>query len=126
MNRTYEHVLGILQYKIPNLHAHLTLPTLGLHPSEYMEPMLRSLFCSQKFGMDIASRIWDVYVFEGDKALVRAAVGILAKLEGRLYGNKQEILDVLGSSSGTCDLGTEDSFMKIVREMGKVDEERKG
>jgi hypothetical protein len=88
--------------------------------------MLRSIFCSQKFGMDIASRIWDVYAFEGDKALVRAAVGVLARLEGRLYGNKQEILDVLGSSaSGAWDLGPEDEFMAIVREMGKVDDEKK-
>jgi hypothetical protein len=88
--------------------------------------MLRSLFCSQKFGMDIASRIWDVYVFEGDKAIVRAVVGALAKLEGRLYGNKQEILNVLGSSRAACDLGPEDDFMRLVREMGKVEVEKKG
>jgi len=77
--------------------------------------------------MDIASRIWDVYVFEGDKALVRTAVGVLAKLEGRLYGNKSEILDVLGSSaSGAWDLGPEDEFVRVVRDMGKIDEEKKG
>jgi hypothetical protein len=89
--------------------------------------MLRSLFCSQNFGMDIASRIWDIYVFEGDKALVRAAVGVLAKLEGRLYGNKREILDVLGSEAGGAwDLGPEDEFMALVREMGKEDAEMEG
>ncbi|KAF2435105.1 hypothetical protein EJ08DRAFT_580805 [Tothia fuscella] len=127
-NRTYDLVLKNLEYKIPNLHAHLTLPATDLHPSEYLDPMFHSLFCSQKFGMDIASRIWDVYIFEGDKALVRAAVGTLAKLEGRLYGNKREILDVLGSSvNGQWDLGPEDEFMQLVRDMGKVDgEEKKG
>jgi hypothetical protein len=89
--------------------------------------MLHSLYCSQKFGMDIASRIWDVYVFEGDKALVRAAVGTLAKLEGRLYGSREEILAVLGSAvNGQWDLGPEDEFIQLVRDMGKVDEERKG
>jgi hypothetical protein len=88
--------------------------------------MFQSIFCSQKFGMDIASRIWDVYVFEGDKALVRAAVGTLAKLEGRLYGSKEEILDVLGSAAnGQWELGPEDDFIKLVRDMGKVDEEKK-
>jgi hypothetical protein len=126
INHTYDLVLQTLQYKIPNLYAHLTLPTLDLHPSEYLNPMLRSLFCSQKFGMDIASRIWDIYVFEGDKALVRAAVGVLAKLEGQLYGSKQEILNVLGSSCGACNLGPEDDFIRLVRDMGKVDEEKKG
>lgn len=125
--RTYDLVLHALEYKIPNLHAHLTLPTLALHPSEYLDRMFQSLFCSQKFGMDIASRIWDIYVFEGDKALVRAAVGTLAKLEGRLYGSREEILDVLGSAvHGRWELGPEDEFVQLVRDIGKVDDEKKG
>ena len=88
-----------------------------------MSPMFRSLFCSQKFGMDIASRIFDVYVFEGDAALIRASVGTLAKLEGRLYGSHHEILELLGSAqSSPWDLGKEDEFMAMMREMGKVED----
>jgi len=77
--------------------------------------------------MDIASRIFDVYAFEGDAALIRAAVGTLAKLEGRLYGSRGEILEILGSAKGgPWDLGKEDDFMMVMREMGKVHDEDDG
>lgn len=77
--------------------------------------------------MDIASRIFDVYVFEGDAALIRACVGTLAKLEGRLYGTREEVLELLGSAKGEpWDLGKEDDFMDVMREMGKVEEGDEG
>lgn len=66
--------------------------------------------------MDIASRIWDVYVFEGDAVLVQAAVGMLARLEGRLYGGRKECLDVLREDA-CFDLGRDDEFMACVRGM---------
>jgi Rab-GTPase-TBC domain len=118
-------VLDALSYKYPALHIHLTSPNLALPPAEYLDPMLRSLFCSSKFGPDIASRIMDVYVFENDKMLIRAAVGTLAKLEARLYGNMREILDVLAFDKPMAkwDLGNEDEFTQLVREAGKVDDE---
>jgi len=65
-------------------------------------------------------------VFEGDAMLVRTAVGLLARLEGRLYGTREEILEALGTgdgTNGTWDLGGEEVFMGCVREMGKVDGE---
>jgi hypothetical protein len=77
--------------------------------------------------MDIATRIFDVYVFEGDAALIRASVGTLAKLEGRLYGSREEILELLASAKGVpWDLGRDDEFMSVMREMGKVEEGDEG
>ena len=70
--------------------------------------------------MEIASRLWDVYVFEGDEILVQAAVAVLARLEGKLYGSKEEILDVL-VRGGVYELGREDEFMRCVREMGQTE-----
>lgn len=123
ISKTYSLVLKTLAYKLPALHAHLILPTTKINPAEYMNPMFQSLFCSQKYGMDIASRIFDVYVFEGDAALIRASVGTFAKLESRLYGSHDEILELLGSSKGgPWDMGKEDEFMAVMREMGKVEE----
>jgi hypothetical protein len=121
MARAYELVLRTLKYKIPKLYEHLT-KTLALEPAEYLDPMFQTLFCSRA-GVDISSRIWDVYVFEGDKALIRAAVGTLWRLEGRLYGGKEEVLDILGWSRGSdsWDAGSGDDFMKAVRSAGKVD-----
>jgi hypothetical protein len=82
---------------------------------EYLAPLFKSLFCC--LGMDIASRILDVYVFEGDAVLPQAAVAVFAKLEGKLYGDKNEILDVLIGAKG-FELGKDDDFMALVMSMG--------
>jgi len=119
MARAYDFVLQTLQYKIPNLHNHLL--SLGLHPGEFLGPMFRTLFCA-RLGVDNASRIWDIYVFEGDKALIRTAVGTLAKLEARLYGSREEVVTMLGwpENPTTWDLGSEDAHIDCVRDAGKV------
>jgi hypothetical protein len=121
---TYTSVLHLLETKLPNLHAHLENPRLELAPAEYLEPILQSLFCNQRFGMDIASRIWDVYVFEGDDLLIHAACATLAKLEGKLYGSKEEILDVLCSSKA-YELGKDDEFMTLVQQMESKKEDKR-
>lgn len=121
MHRAHDLVLRTLAYKLPRLHAHLT-KTLALAPEQFLDPLFRTLFCCRGAGLDIASRIWDVYVFEGDKALVRAAVGTLDALEGRLYGEKQEVLELLGwRMSDSWAIADEDAFMRGVRNAGKVD-----
>ncbi|KAK8218412.1 hypothetical protein IWZ00DRAFT_433389 [Phyllosticta capitalensis] len=121
MRRAHDLVLRTLAYKLPRLHTHLT-KTLALAPEEFLDPIFRTLFCCRGAGLDIASRIWDVYVFEGDKALVRAAVGVLDALESRLYGEKQEVLELLGWRAPDCwDVADEDAFMRGVRNAGKVD-----
>ena len=70
--------------------------------------------------MDIASRILDVYVFEGDAILPMAAVATMAKLEGKLYGGKSEVLDVLLGAKG-YELGKDDDFMALVKSIGEID-----
>ncbi|KAK7542329.1 uncharacterized protein J3D65DRAFT_546909 [Phyllosticta citribraziliensis] len=121
MRRAHDLVLRTLAYKLPRLHTHLT-KTLALAPEEFLDPLFRTLFCCRGAGLDIASRIWDVYVFEGDKALVRAAVGTLDALEGRLYGEKQEVLELLGwRMPDNWAIADEDAFMRGVRNAGKVD-----
>ena len=117
-------VLDALAYKYPALHIHLTSPNLAIPPATYLDPLLRALFCTAALGPDIASRVMDIYVFEGDKMLVRAAVGTLARLESRLYGSRDEVLDTLGKER--WEVGDEEEFMKAVREAGKVDEEERG
>ncbi|KAF2456691.1 rab-GTPase-TBC domain-containing protein, partial [Lineolata rhizophorae] len=109
MARAYACVLAHLALKRPRLHAHLT-GRLGLRPDQFLEPLFRTLFCAgagsgvgvaapaaaTSAGVDVACRIWDVVVFEGDAALVRAALGTLASLESRLYGDVDEVLGLLG------------------------------
>jgi hypothetical protein len=70
--------------------------------------------------VDIATRIWDIIVFEGDAALVRAAAAILGKLEGKLYSDRSEILKTLVSGETAWDLGNADEFIEWMREVGQA------
>jgi hypothetical protein len=71
------------------------------------------------------ARLWDVFVFEGDKALVRGAVAILGILESKLYGSKEEIVSVIGwMNEQRWQVGSENEFIEAVREAGKVDGRR--
>ncbi|KAH0538164.1 hypothetical protein FGG08_005222 [Glutinoglossum americanum] len=107
-----------LAYKFPHLRTHLA-KTLALPPSSYLDPMLRTLF-TLHLPLDVASRVWDVYAFEGDAFLVRTAVGVLGRLEASLYGERDDVLRVLGwGAAGRWDVGGEDEFMLKVREAGK-------
>lgn len=88
--------------------------------------MLRTLFCGHG-GADadvaLPSRVMDVYVFEGDRALVRAAVGLLGALEARLYGGREEVLALLGWAGREGWRVGEEEFVAAVRAAGKVDAE---
>jgi hypothetical protein len=73
--------------------------------------------------LDIATRIWDIVVFEGDTAFVRAVVAVLGKLEGKLYSDRSEILKTLVSGESAWDLGSADEFIEWMREVGKASAE---
>ena len=60
-------------------------------------------------------------MFEGDKMLVRTAVATLARLEGKLYGSKDEIMQALDlEGCSRWELGGEEEFLVLCREVGKV------
>jgi len=60
--------------------------------------------------LDILSRVWDIYAFEGDKVLLRAAVAVLWQLESKLYVDADEVIRTL--TKEPWDLGKEEAFMK--------------
>lgn len=121
MQRSYELVLSTLKYKFTRLHDHLTNPATGVSAEEFLDPMFRCLF-AYHLPTELVARVWDIFVFEGDKVLVRAAVAVLGRLERRLYGSREEILDVISwRNEKRWDLGPEEEFITAVREAGKVD-----
>jgi hypothetical protein len=84
----------------------------SLLDAELLRPLLLSLvFPSPSLGVDIACRMWDVTVFEGDVALVRAAVAVLERLEGRLYGGRWE--EVCRELGGAWDVDTGNSRSSV-------------
>ncbi|KAL8928212.1 MAG: hypothetical protein Q9208_001922 [Pyrenodesmia sp. 3 TL-2023] len=129
--KAYSLVFALLEHKHPRLHAHLFSPDeLNIHPHEIFEPMLRCLFLGpgEGLGIEAASRVWDVIVFDGDAAIIRTVVGVMGWLEGRLYGGQEEVLGVLGWRGGGWTVGEDvEGFVKVVRDAGKerVRRERK-
>jgi len=130
MARTYQLIDALLAQKLPRLYGHLFTPEpsgLGLLHHELFEPMLRTLFLGPRegLGVEVATRVWDVMVFEGDRMCVRTAVAVLGALEGNLYGEREEVLGLLGWGGGggaQCwKVGDEDGFMAKVRAVGKHD-----
>ncbi|KAI9924073.1 hypothetical protein ASPWEDRAFT_67221 [Aspergillus wentii DTO 134E9] len=84
IGRTYSLASATLRYKFPSLATHL-YETLHLPDEDIWEPMFRSLLTN---GLDLEriSRVWDCWVFEGDRIMIRAAVAILGSLQSQLTG----------------------------------------
>lgn len=117
-----------LAHKAAHLHKHLTKNVPDARPEEYLSKLFTGLFTDQ-LAIEEASRLWDVYVFEGDALLVRAAVAFLLSREPALLGTKtaEEVNTVLSernahvpSARPIGEIGAEDRFMESVREAGKV------
>ncbi|PSR92280.1 rab-GTPase-TBC domain-domain-containing protein [Coniella lustricola] len=117
----YSLMLQTLAAKSKNLYAHLT--KLADHDADlYMNDIFTSLFTNQ-LALDEASRLWDVYVFEGDAVLIRAAVAILLDHEMALLSAKStgEVQKIVHSKKQRLvgKPGDEDRWMNMVREAGK-------
>lgn len=108
----YTSFLKVLRSKLPALYQHFN--DIHLPPSAYLEPMLSSLFANH-VSLEITNRLWDVMFFEGDSFLLRVALGVLMKIEHKLYGSAEDVLAVLGWGAPKLDLGDEDSLMMTVR-----------
>ena len=140
-SRIYHHAISTLSIKFPRLHEYLFGSVeqggLGFSPGEILEPMFRTIF-SNGLDVDRLCRIWDIWVFEGDRALVRAAVAILGCLQSQLFDIRGDIdlkrrntQEMLGwgpfnrqPKSGHWNLhtiGDEEKFMEEVRLAGTLD-----
>lgn len=117
----YNLLLQTLAAKSKKLHDHLL--ALPQHNVDlYLRDVFTSLFTSQ-LALDEASRLWDVYVFEGDAVLVRAGVAVLLEHEMALLGTKsvEDVQKVIHSKKQkpVGRPGDEDRWMNTVREAGK-------
>lgn len=117
----YNLLLQTLAAKSPKLHDHL-LALPEHNPDAYLGDVFISLFTNQ-LALDEASRLWDVYAFEGDSVLVRAAVAVLLDREMELLGTKsvEEVQTAIHAKKPRVvgQTGEEDRWMKSVREAGK-------
>ena len=93
-SRTYNHAVSSLAIKLPRLHEHLFGSVeqggLGFRGEEIFEPMLRTIF-SNGLDVDRLCRVWDVWIFEGDRALVNTAVAVLGSLQPQLFSVEGDV-----------------------------------
>ncbi|KIW17444.1 hypothetical protein PV08_04638 [Exophiala spinifera] len=139
--RTYNHAISTLGIKFPRLHEYLfgsmEQGGLGFRGEEVFEPMFRTIF-SNGLDVDRLCRIWDIWIFEGDRALVRAAVAVLGSLQSQLFDirgdvdlKRRNIQEMLGwgpfnrqPKSGHWNLhtlGDEERFVEEIRLAGVLD-----
>lgn len=138
--RTHGKVKSTLDIKFPRLHAYLFGSQehggLGFSGGELFDAMFRTLFANG-LDLDRLCRIWDIWIFEGDRHLVRTAVALLGALESQVFDiqgdvdlRRRNIQEMLGwGPVGRTDsgywkletLGGGDSFVEEIRAAGKLD-----
>ena len=57
---------------------------------------------------------------------VGSAIGVLTAIESKLYGERDEVLQILGWNAPRWDVGSEEEFMRCVRSAGKKERGRSG
>lgn len=66
----------------------------GIRPETYLKPWLRSLYAAH-LPLQLATRIIDVFVLEGDSFLFRVALAVLQILEARLLNPDREEIEMV-------------------------------
>ena len=83
VGRTYSLASATHRYNFPLLATHL-YETLRLSDEEIWEPMFRSIL-TNGLDLDHICRVWDCWVFEGDRMIIRSAIAILGCLQPQLF-----------------------------------------
>ncbi|KAI0449119.1 hypothetical protein F5B21DRAFT_63834 [Xylaria acuta] len=118
----YQLVSQTLAARSPQLHRHLGDPnTMGPDWDMRLNDIFVSLFTRQ-LCLDDCTRLWDVYVFEGDRILIHAAAALLLEKEITLLSAQSpvEFQQVLGSDSKPTLQGQDDdAYIRRVQDIGK-------
>ena len=116
-SKAYSLLLSTLQHKSPRLHSLLTNSQLGPAPDAYLRGIITSLFTGC-LNLDLATRLWDIMVFEGDAVIIRAGVAYLTAMEGKLFSatSRKGVCDIVKAG---LDNMTEDEWVQAMRNAGK-------
>ncbi|EFN80729.1 TBC1 domain family member 14 [Harpegnathos saltator] len=74
MNIYYKVYSSALAHKLPKIFSHFTVA--GLSPDLYLLDWLYTIY-AKAMPLDVACRIWDVFLRDGDEFLFRTALGVL-------------------------------------------------
>jgi len=95
--RAYLCVFGaLMRDELPQLATHFAIERV--EPEMYVVNWVMSMFC-RTLSLDAASRVWDLYFYEGEAVVLRTAVAVLKLLQARLLEMQfDEIAHVLTRS----------------------------
>lgn len=110
------------------LYTHFNV--IGLKSFEFIPDILSGLF-SNLFNFELSCQIMDIYVFEDTPFLVKCLLALLKQMSFKLFGTKQEVLDLLGKNyreennnrgskqdtNRYLNVGYDYQFIKTVKEM---------
>ena len=87
----------LLFHNLPDLCSHLEL--LSVLPEHYFDEWNETIFC-KNFNIDIAMKIWDLFVVQGEKVVFDAGIALMKELQNDLLDceEKEEVLDILLNS----------------------------
>ena len=87
----------LLFHNLPDLCSHLEL--ISVLPEDYFDEWNETIFC-KNFNIDIAMKIWDLFVVQGEKIIFDAGIALMKELQNDLLDceEKEEILDILLNS----------------------------
>lgn len=120
---------SLFKKNLIRLYTHFEV--IGLKSHEYVPDILAGLF-SNLFSFELSCQILDIYVFEDTTFLMKCLLGLLKQISFKLFGTKQEALDLLGEncrrnlndtqgpSKGKykyLNVGLDYDFIKTVKEM---------
>ena len=84
----------LLFHNLPDLCSNLEL--LNVLPEDYFDEWNETIFC-KNFNIDIAMKIWDLFVVQGQKIIFDAGIALMQELEEDLNNceEKEEALEIL-------------------------------
>lgn len=84
------------QKDLNRLYTHFKI--IQLTPIEYLPNLLLSLF-TNLFNFELSNHCFDIWVFESDEFLLRCLLGLFNQISHKLFGSKQEILQLFGENN---------------------------
>lgn len=83
MSVYYKVYSSALAHRLPKIYAHFT--AAGLSPDLYLLDWLYTVY-AKAMPLDVACRVWDVFLRDGDEFLFRTALGVLHLHQEELLG----------------------------------------
>lgn len=75
MNNYYKVYLSTLAHRLPKIYSHFN--NAGLSPDLYLLDWLYTIY-AKAMPLDVACRVWDVFLRDGEEFLFRTALGVLS------------------------------------------------